>query len=327
MSQSQVDATALLCRLLERDKPEINGQALVTDHPDAATHLLRERLLVLGRSLDWVTCPECGIETARVVRELSPDRIALRCPDCAEAQAPRRLGETHKVALQRVIAALLNGLGFSANGLKPIDHELTWRLGTTEPTRGKALTWYFVRRLTCADVAARLREQIALERTTTSCVVLTSSELPLPPASPMLEFDVRSLPSVARIGQSRFEFFAERQALPGPQTIAEIDPLGHNVVAMTTLQYVRAHGKVLVDGVEHALEPRQQSILLALIDDLDHEMDKDALKTTCGSQAQRFSPSKEFDRNPLVYKTFIRYLRDDERYALIIPAGDRTWLR
>jgi hypothetical protein len=146
MSQAQVNATALLCRLLERDKPEINGQALVTDHPDAATHLLRERLLVLGRTLDWVTCPECGIETARVMRELSPDRIALRCPDCAEAQAPRRLRETHKVALQRVIAALLNGLGLSANGLKPIDHELTWRLGTTEPTRGKALTWYFARR-------------------------------------------------------------------------------------------------------------------------------------------------------------------------------------
>lgn len=85
MSQAQVNATALLCRLLERDKPEINGQALVTDHPDAATHLLRERLLVLGRTLDWVTCPECGIETARVMRELSPDesRFAARI-------APRR---------------------------------------------------------------------------------------------------------------------------------------------------------------------------------------------------------------------------------------------
>ena len=324
MSQAQVDATALLCRLLERDKPEINGQALVTAHADAATHLLRERLLVLGRTLDWVTCPECGIETARVVRELSPDRITLRCPACADVEAPRRLRETHKVALQRVIAALLNGLVLSTNGLKPIDHEMTWRLGTTEPMRGKALTWYFARRLTRADVAVRLREQIALERTTTSCVVLTSSELPLPPASPVVGFDVRSLPNVARIGQSRFEFFAERQALPGPQTIAEVDPV---TTAMTTLQYVRAHGKVFVDGVEYALEPRQQSILLVLIDDLDHEMDKDALKTACGSQAQRFSPSKEFDRNPLVYKTFIRYLRDDERYALIIPDNDRTWLR
>src|SRR6218665_1713275 len=112
MSQTQVDATALLCRLLERDKPEINGQALVTDHPDAATHLLREPLLVLGQTLAWGTCPECGIETARVVRELSPDTIALRCPACADVETPRRLRETPKVALQRGIAALLNG-GFS----------------------------------------------------------------------------------------------------------------------------------------------------------------------------------------------------------------------
>jgi hypothetical protein len=135
MSQSQVDATALLCRLLERDKPEINGQALVTDHADAATHLLRERLLVLGRTLDWVTCPECGIETARVVRELSPDRIALRCPDCAEAQAPRRLRETHKVALQRVIAATVHRV-----------------CGCCPPVKLKKLWW-----LSCAAFCARLK--------------------------------------------------------------------------------------------------------------------------------------------------------------------------
>ncbi|AXW58076.1 hypothetical protein CJO93_12175 [Ralstonia solanacearum] len=39
-----------------------------------------------------------------------------------------------------------------------------------------------------------------------------------------------------------------------------------------------------------------------------------------------FSPSKDFRRNPIVYQTFIRYLRDDECYALIIPDGDRDWL-
>lgn len=323
MSQAQVEATALLCRLLERDTPEINGQALFAGHAEAATHLLREWLLVMGPPLDWVTCPECGIETARVVSELPAERMALRCPDCEDVEAPRRLRETHKVALPRVITGLLNGLGLSATGVKPIEHEVAWRLGTTEPARGKALTWYFARQLARAEVAARLREQIALERAATSCVVLTSSELPLPVASPLQGFDVRALPSVARISQSRFEFFAGRQALPGPQQINETDP---QATALTTLQYVRAHGKVFIDGVAFALEPRQQSILLALIDDRDHEMDKEALKTACGSQAQRFSPSKEFDRNPRVYKTFIRYLRDDERYALIIPDGDRHGL-
>lgn len=138
----------------------------------------------------------------------------------------------------------------------------------------------------------------------------------------MVEFDVRSLPSVTRIGQSRFEFFAERQALPGPQSIVETEPLATSV---TTLQYVRAHSKVFIAGVEYLLEPRQKIILLALLDNPDHELDKDALKAACGSQAQRFSPRKAFDRNPLAYKTFIRYLQDDERYALIIPQADRLW--
>ncbi len=98
------------------------------------------------------------------------------------------------------------------------------------------------------------------------------------------------------------------------------------LTAQTTLRYVRSLGKAFIEGTEYPLEPRQQAMLLALINDLDHEMGKDGLKAACSSQEQRFSPSKEFDRNPVVYKTFIRYLRDDERYALIIPDADRDWL-
>ncbi|NJZ71177.1 hypothetical protein GO283_05075 [Ralstonia solanacearum] len=98
------------------------------------------------------------------------------------------------------------------------------------------------------------------------------------------------------------------------------------VRAQTTLRYVRSLGRVFIEGAEYPLEPRQQAMLLALINDLDHEMGKDALKTACGSQAQLFSPSKDFRRNPVVYQTFIRYLRDDERYTLIIPDDDRDWL-
>lgn len=135
----------------------------------------------------------------------------------------------------------------------------------------------------------------------------------------MTEFDVRSLFMVGRVGQSTFEFFPDRQATPGPQVLAEAAP-------GTTLRYVRNDAKVFIDGVEYPLEPAQQSILVALIDDLDHEMDKDALKTACNSQMQRFSPSKVFERNALAYRTFIRYQRDDARYALTIPDEDRDWL-
>ncbi len=323
MSQAQVDATVLLCRLLERGKPEINGQALFDGDPQAAAHLLRERLLVVGRPLEWVTCPDCRVEIARVVRDVSADRIALRCPECEDIDASRRLRETYTAVPARAVAALLSGLGMTAGGMKVIEPDRVWRLGTTEPTRGKPLTWYFARQLGRAEVGARLREQIQLERTAGSCVVLTTSELPLPIGSPMVGFDVRMLSSAARISQSRFEFFADRLAAPGAQQVGEAEP---RLTAQTTLRYVRSLGKAFIEGQEYPLEPRQQAMLLALINDLDHEMGKDALKAACGSQAQRFSPSKEFDRNPVVYRTFIRYLRDDERYTLIIPDEDLDWL-
>lgn len=215
MSQAQVDATVLLCRLLERDKPEYNGQALFDAGAEAATHLLRERLLVVGHPLDWVNCPECCSEIARVVRDLSADRIVLFCPECEDVDAPRRLRETYKAVSARAVAAVLSGLGMNAGGMKVIEPERVWRLGTTEPTRGKPLTWYFARQLGRPEVGARLREQIQLERTASSCVVLTTSELPLPIGSPLAGFDVRTLRTVARIGQSRFEFFTDRQAAPG----------------------------------------------------------------------------------------------------------------
>lgn len=126
-------------------------------------------------------------------------------------------------------------------------------------------------------------------------------------------------------GLARADSNSSRTGRPrrGGQQVGEVEL---RLTAQTTLRYVRSLGKVFIEGTECPLEPRQQAMLLALISDLDHEMGKDALKAACGSQAQRFSPSKEFDRNQVVYKTFIRYLRDDERYALIIPDADREWL-
>lgn len=222
MSQAQVDATALLSWLLEDDEPEISGQALFGANAQAAVHLLRERLVVVGRSRDWVTCPHCHA-LAQVMRDVSADRIALRCPECEDFDAPRRLRETYKAVPARAVAALLSGLGVTAGGMKMIDHDRVWRLGTTEPSRGKSLTWYFARQLARPEVAARLREQIQLERTASSCVILTSSDVPLPIGSPLVGFDVRTLHSVARIAQSRFEFFADRQASPGRNRLASFN--------------------------------------------------------------------------------------------------------
>ena len=321
MSQSQIDATALFCQLLEQDKPEINGQALHSgENKDAAVHLLRERLLVLGKTKEWVTCPECEVDLARVVREVGGDKIMLMCPQCQDVTGPRHLTDTHKVSMPKFQRSLLNGLDLSANGLSVAAEDQIWRLGTTQASRNKPLTWYFARQLFRPEVAARLREQIALDKTTQSCVVLTTSDVPLPLGSPMTEFDVRPLVTMGRIGQSKFEFFADRQGYPGPQVLAQ-------ATAGTSLKYVKSEALAFVDGVRFELEPSQQKILIALIDATDHELEKGALKSACGSQSQDFSPSREFQRNQIVYKTVIHYLRDDDRYALVIPAEDAHWLR
>lgn len=320
MSQSQMDATVLLCRLLEQDKPEVNGDALHAGaNKDAAVNLLRERLLVLGNSKEWVTCPECEIEVAQVVREIGGDRIALNCPQCRDVTGPRHLTDTHMVSMSKFLRTLLGGLDLPPAGMSDESDKHLWRLGTTQPSRNKAQSWYFARQLFRPEVAARLREKIAMEKATQSCVILTTTEVPLPMGSPLTEFDVRPLYTIGRVGQSKFQFFADRQEYARPHALSEATPT-------TSLVAVRTDGIAFVDGVKYVLEPSQQKILLALMDSTDHELTKGVLKEKIGSQSQTFSPSKEFLRNPAVYKKFIRYLRDDGRYALVIPAGDTHWL-
>lgn len=320
MSQSQCDATDLLCRLLERAKPEINGLTLCSgEHAEAGQQLLRERMLVIGTPLEWVTCPECGVETARVVRELAHDSILLSCPECGDVKAPRRLRDTFRPSPAKLVTAIAIGLGLSSTTVKQIEPDACWYLGTTEPVRGKPVTWYFARHLHQPKVAQRLRDQISLDKTVSSCRILTSSALPLPEGSPMAGLEVINLASIARISQSKFEFFADRLSAPGPQVIEESVP-------GTTLRYVESKGRVYIDGDAYDLEPQQKSILLALIQDRDHEMDRDALRSACNSTAEKFSPRKVFDRNSKAYQTFIRYDRADERYALVIPDEDKDWL-
>jgi hypothetical protein len=297
------------------DKPQIDGQALFSHSRDAATHLIRERMLVLGSSNQWINCPECGVELARVVRDLSCDEILLMCPECVDVTAPKHYSTNHKVSFPKLVNNLSTGLGLGSAGQKVIDHEQIWRLGTTQTGRAKPVTWYFARQLYKSGVADRLREQIRLEKTTESSIVLTSTDLPLPAASPIEGFDVRYLGVSARISQSKFEFFTDGMSA-GAQVMEEATPT-------TTLKYVESQSCVWIDGVRYDLEPRQRLIILALLEDLDNELDKDSLQRKCGSQSQSFSPSKEFERNKAVYKKFIRYLRDDERYQLLIPLEDQ----
>lgn len=320
MSATQISTTSVLCQLLEREKPEVNGMALLNgQYGSAGKDLLRERLLVIGQSLSHVTCSECEIELARVVRDLAHEKILLYCDECGEVNSPRSLQETYKVSLPKFIDRLMLGLGTTPSAKKEINPEVAWRIGITEPTRGKPFTWYFARHLHDHKVAQRLVETIRRDQAHKSAKIITSSELPLPEGSPLMSFDVVNLSAVARISQSKFEFFSDRMAVP---VAVSIDAPQFQ----TTLRFVRNEDKVRVDGRTYELEPRQKDILLALIENSDHEMETSALRTACNSQANQFSPSKAFERNVQVYKKFIKYQSDDRVYTLKIPEEDRDWL-
>lgn len=326
MSNRQIEATALLCRLLDRKDAQIDGRALFEGEWSAgAGSLVAAKLLIRSGSLTWVKCTECWIESARVVRELPGNQIRLLCPECEEVDAPDYVRDTYKPVAPRLISKLLVGLDFSVMGKKAIDPDtaragLLWRLGTSVPKRGQPVTWYFARMLHRPENALRLREQIASDNAARSAVVLTTSEVPLPAGSPLTGFDVRPLFTVGQVEEHGFTFFSDRIDSRGPQVVDEAAP-------DTTLRYVKTRGVVFLNGEEIELEPRQRKLLEALIDDLDHELDKDALRDKVGSVAKTFSPSKVFDRIPNVYRAFISYCTEDERYALVIPDDDRDWLR
>lgn len=324
MSQTQIDATVLLCRMLESTAKEISGP-LLTDlgNQNALAQLRREHLIGFGEPLNWLQCPECRDDMARVVRELPGDKVLLLCGgDCEDFEAPRSVRQTTVVNLERVVGHLATGLDLHRQQVECLVPEHAWRLGLREERRGKPITWYFAHHLNRDATAHELLAHLAHHRADRSSRILTSSPVPLPASSPLAQHEVVHLADLMRVSQNRFEFFADR--VMEPAAVYEV----HDSAADrgTTLRYVRSERKAYIDGVAYPLEAMQANILLALMDDFDHQMEGNALRDACGSDAERFAPIKFFGRNQLVYKTFIRYIFGDKEYALIIPDGDRDWL-
>ena len=324
MSQAQIEATALLCRMLESTAKEISGPLLThLGNQDALALLRREHLIGFGEPLNWLQCPECRDDMVRVVRELPGDKVLLLCGgDCEDFEAPRSVRQTTVINLERVVGHLATGLNLHRQQVECLVPEQAWRLGLCEERRGKPVTWYFARHINRNDSAHKLLTHLASHRADRSARILTSSPVPLPTSSPLAQHEVVHLVDVMRVSQNRFECFANR--VMEPAAVYQVHDSA--TVRGTTLRYVRSERNAYIDGVAYPLEAMQANILLALIDDFDHRMEGSALRDACGSDAERFAPIKFFGRNPLVYQTFIRYIFGDKEYALSIPEGDRDWL-
>lgn len=320
MSGNLVNATGVLCRLLEQAKPTINGAVLLGDgFGGGGRELVHERLLVLGPALSYVTCPDCGIGMARVVRAVGVDQFRLYCDACGEVDAERELLQTYTVSLSKLIERLSSSLDLSNTNRKVIDNDTSWRLGLQEIKRGKSKTWYFARHLNDHRVARHLLDQMRADLAAQSARIITSTELPLPDGSPLASYDVKNLAAIARLSQSRFIFFDDRAEI----VVAQSE---EDVVPVTSLRFVRDRSWAYVAGAKYPLEGMQQKILLALMDAHGHRLEGSQIGKRCGADGYRFQPVKYFGRNTQVYKAFIRYLSDDKVYELIIHPEDMGWL-
>ena len=316
MSGKLVNATEVLCRLLEQSKPTINGAALLGGEFGEGGHeLVRERLLVLGPALSYVTCPDCGIEMARVVRSVGVDQVLLYCDECGEVDADRALLQTYTVSLSRFIDRMVSSLELTPSNRKAIDNDISWRLGVQEHKRGKAQTWYFARHLNDHTVARHLLDQIRSDNAAQSAKIITSTDVPLPDGSPLVGYDIKNLAAIARMSQNVFLFFDDRAEATVAQPEEEPAPV-------TSLRHVRHKGWAYVDGVKYELEGMQQKILLALMDAHAHRLEGKVIADRCGSDAFPFQPAKYFGRNNEVYKAFVRYVPGDKVYELIIHPED-----
>jgi len=316
LSGKLVNATGVLCRLLEQSKPTINGAALLGGEFGEGGHeLVRERLLVLGPALSYVTCPDCGIEMARVVRSVGVDQVLLYCDECGEVDADRALLQTYTVSLSRFIDRMVSSLELTPSNRKAIDNDISWRLGVQEHKRGKAQTWYFARHLNDHTVARHLVDQIRSDNAAQSAKIITSTDVPLPDGSPLVGYDIKNLAAIARMSQNVFLFFDDRAEVTVAQPKEEPAPV-------TSLRHVRHNGWAYVDGVKYELEGMQQKILLALMDAHAHRLEGKVIADRCGSDAFPFQPAKYFGRNNEVYKAFVRYVPGDKVYELIIHPED-----
>jgi hypothetical protein len=316
LSGKLVNATGVLCRLLEQSKPTINGAALLGGEFGEGGHeLVRERLLVLGPALSYVTCPDCGIEMARVVRSVGVDQALLYCDECGEVDADRALLQTYTVSLSRFIDRLVSSLELTPSNRKAIDNDISWRLGVQEHKRGKAQTWYFARHLNDHTVARHLLDQIRSDNAAQSAKIITSTDVPLPDGSPLVGYDIKNLAAIARMSQNVFLFFDDRAEV----TVAQPE---EDTAPVTSLRHVRDKAWAYVDGVKYELEGMQQKILLALMDAHAHRLEGNQIGERCGSSSFPFQPAKYFGRNNEVYKAFVRYVPGDKVYELIIHPED-----
>lgn len=146
--------------------------------------------------------------------------------------------------------------------------------------------------------------------------MVTSSNVDQLQESRLRDIEVVRLDTVALLGTGRFDFNPVR--MPHP---VEVPEEADEDLPDTTFRFVRAKGYARVGGENIPLSRQEKAILIAFLDQPEHELSKSQMQDACESKSQNFKPNQALKRIPQV-AVMVHYLPVERLYRLDIPAAD-----
>ena len=314
MSRQRLAATRLLMQLLEAEGDLVSLPS-GGEYRDEIDLLILERLIRAAVRREWLRCPECHEQEARVQTEMPGNRFKGFCTNCGAIEIPAAAVLRFSIQWHELIAHLCAGLNVGAAERKVVLPKQAWYLGTTF-SGAKQRAWYFARMIDRSEIAKVIREQIHADRCDAIATVVTSANTDQLQETRLRDIEVVRLDAVALLGTGRFDFNPVR--MPHPVDVPEE---ADEDLPDTTFRFVRGKGYARVNGENIPLSPQEKAILIAFFDQPEHELNKRELQDASGSQAQNFKPNQALKRIPQV-AALVHYLQVERLYWLDIPIAD-----
>ena len=314
MSRQRLAATRLLMQLLEAEG-DLLSLPSGGEYREELDLLILERLIRSAVRREWLRCPECHEQEARVQTEMPGNRFKGFCTGCGSIEIQAAAVLRFSIQWHELLAHLCAGLNVGAAERKVVLPKHAWYLGTTfSGTRQRA--WYFARMIDRAENAKTLREKIHADRCDAIATVVTSSNIDQLQETRLRDIEVVRLDTVALLGTDRFDFNPVR--MPHP---VEVPEEAEEDLPDTTFRFVRSKKYARVEGENISLSNQEQAILIAFFDQPEHELSKRQIQDASGSQAQNFKPNQALKRIPQV-AAMVHYQQVEKLYRLDIPIAD-----
>lgn len=314
MSRQRLAATRLLMQMLEAEGDLVSLPS-GGEYRDEIDLLILERLIRAAVRREWLRCPECHEQEARVQTEMPGNRFKGFCTSCGSIEIPAAAVLRFSIQWHELITHLCAGLNVGAAERKVVLPKQAWYLGTTFAGK-KQRAWYFARMIDRQEIAQSLRVSINSDRCNAIATVVTSANTDQLQETRLRDIEVVRLDTIALLGAGRFDFNPAR--MPHP---VEVPEEADEDLPDSTFRFVRGKGYARVNGENIPLSPQEKAILIAFFDQTEHELSKRQIQDACDSKAENFKPNQALKRIPQVL-AMVHYLQVEKLYRLDIPIAD-----